>query len=202
MISSVIKPTIKYEENTTIDLLDKNNHFEVYEHVLCGIDVELCIGNINNINKIHNVLFCPVYLVKTNNSVIKIGIIEFTPIQMSYIFDENNDIDLDNVQILLYSFVTPQYINIITGNDNMEQSEDEEEPEQKSNTKSPQNTKLHETVVNTPPSPETNINHNMDSKKSTKNNNNKKAILNITEINEIKLNINGMSNKSRKNRNK
>ena len=107
MISSVIKPTIKYEENTTIDLLDKNNHFEVYEHILCGIDVELCIGNINNMNRIHNVLFCPVYLVKTNNSVIKIGIIEFTPIQMSYIFDENNEINLDNVQILLYSFVNP-----------------------------------------------------------------------------------------------
>jgi hypothetical protein len=98
-------------------LLDKNINFNVYEHSILGIDVELCIGNINNINKIYNVLFCPVYLVKTNNSVIKIGIIEFTPIQMSYIFDENNEIELDNVNILLFSFATPEYINSIIGNE-------------------------------------------------------------------------------------
>lgn len=190
MISSVIKPTIKYEENTTIDLLDKNNHFEVYEHILCGIDVELCIGNINNMNRIHNVLFCPVYLVKTNNSVIKIGIIEFTPIQMSYIFDENNEINLDNVQILLYSFVNPQYINEMTGNDKDEEETAKEEkveeplklniePQQKSNTKS-----------KPPP-------NNTDADISK---NNKKTSLNITEVNEIKLNINDKSKKTRKNK--
>ena len=119
MVFSKIKQSINYEENITIDLLDKNINFNVYEHILLGIDVELCIGNINNINKINNVLFCPVYLVKPNNTVIKIGIIEFTPMQMSYIFDENNEIELDNVDILLYSFGDLLFVllgNIINSN--------------------------------------------------------------------------------------
>ena len=105
---------------------------------------------------------------------------------MSYIFDENNEINLDNVQILLYSFVNPQYINEMTGNDKEEEEKVEEplklniEPPQKSNTKSK------------PPPP-----NNKDAAISK---NNKKTSLNITEVNEIKLNINDKSKKTRKNK--
>ena len=213
MVFSKIKQNIEYEENKTVDISDKHTNFTVYEHVLFEIDVEICIGNINNSNKIQNVLYCPVYLVKTNNNVIKIGIIEFTPIQMSYIFDENNEVNLDNVQILLYSFVTPQFIQLITGNEPDKASSDPEpEPKQvkKSNI---------ETEKNTESTKENSVNNNNKSSDSTTTkqpshstyqtqpvqqqsteNRKQKEKLNITEVNEIKLNVNGSSKNSRKNK--
>jgi hypothetical protein len=202
MLCSLIKPIIQYEEVTTIDLLDKNTSFEVYEHVLLGIDVELCIGNINNVNKVHNVLYCPVYLVKTNNNVSKIGIIEFTPIQMSYIFDDDNNMDLDNVTILLYSFVTPQYINSIIGNESETNSTKIVIPQQQP---SPPSQTLEIPTISKQPQIltqqiETNNSTESRSATATATTTKKKASLNITEINEIKLNVNGISKKSRKNR--
>jgi len=181
MVFSKIKQTIEYQEDKTIDLLDKHTSFNVYEHTLFCIDVEICIGNINNSNKIYNVLFCPVYLVKPNSHVVKIGIIEFTPLQMSYIFDENNDVNLDNVHILLYSFVTQSYIQSMIGHEN----DSEPKPVIKSITE-PE--KITESV-------NTKISKNIQ----------KKEKLNITEVNEIKLNeiklnVNSSSKNSRKNK--
>ena len=212
MLCSLIKPIIQYEEVTTIDLLDKNTSFEVYEHVLLGIDVELCIGNINNVNKVHNVLYCPVYLVKTNNNVSKIGIIEFTPIQMSYIFDDDNNMDLDNVTILLYSFVTPQYINSIIGNEPETNSTKIVIPQQQPSPPSqpsPTSQTLEIPTISKQPqilTQQIETNNSTESRSATTNTpttttTKKKASLNITEINEIKLNVNdGISKKSRKNR--
>lgn len=205
MVFSKIKQSINYEENTTIELLDKNMNFNVYEHTLLGIDVELCVGNINNVNKIYNVLFCPVYLVKTNNNVIKIGIIEFTPIQMSYIFDEHNEIDLDNVDILLYSGVTTEYINSIIGNDDhvtVDQSKLNTKSELSTNlliesTIKPTNEVLNNNVINTDVNiPNNNNNKNSDNQETL----NKKPRLNIINANEIQLNLNNSCKKSRKNK--
>jgi hypothetical protein len=213
MLCSLIKPNIQYEETTTVDLLDKNTSFEVYEHVLLGIEVELCIGNINNVNKLQNILFCPVYLVKTNNNVIKIGIIEFTPIQMSYIFDDDNNIDLDNVKILLYSFVTPQYINSII-NTREEDEEEKQENEFKPITNTVETPKintinnsniLEDTIVQpTPQQPEPQ--QTQPEQNISKDNTQIKPKLIITYINEIKLNAKPITtttrstNKSRKNK--
>jgi len=196
MVFSKIKQSIHYEETATIELLDKNMNFNVYEHTLFGIDLELCIGNINNINKIHNVLYCPVYLVKTNNNVIKIGIIEFKPIQMSYIFDENNDIELDNVDILLYSFVTPEYINsiIIVNDEDLTTTPPTNKPNHVEKV-TDQSAVSSSSPLHPPPQPPT-----IPTQTHPINNITPKTRLNIINANEIVLNpINSSCKKSRKN---
>ena len=94
MVLSKLDANISYPELKRMDPDDVTMEANLYEIEIKGVDVIIAIGNAKNMYAEKNITYFPIYLVKTNNSVIKIGIIEFTPIQMSYIFDENNDMTL------------------------------------------------------------------------------------------------------------
>jgi predicted NAD-dependent protein-ADP-ribosyltransferase YbiA (DUF1768 family) len=75
-------------------------------------DVVIAVGNAKNTFEEQNVLYFPVYLVKTNNKVIQIGVYEIKASDYISYLDANNNIDVEKLEEpLIYKFVTKQMLN-------------------------------------------------------------------------------------------
>ena len=105
MVASEIDPTLNYSEIKTVNLNDTKMESELYQIIVLGINIIIAIGTSKQTNK--NITYFPIYLVKSDDRVIQIGVYEFLTTAINkYIGDNGNLLVSNKMKPLLYSFAT------------------------------------------------------------------------------------------------
>ena len=112
MVLSKINSEVSYPELKRVDSDDLKTEANLYQIEIKGIDVIIAVGNSKNTFEDKNILFFPVYLVKSNNKVIQIGVYEIKASDYLSYLDETNNLDVEKKgEPLIYSFATAPFIN-------------------------------------------------------------------------------------------
>ena len=114
MVLSKINSEVSYPELKRVDSDDLKTEANLYQIEINGIDVIIAVGNSKNTFEDKNILFFPVYLVKSNNKVIQIGVYEIEATRYISYLDEENNLDIEKInEPLIYTFVTDSMLNKI-----------------------------------------------------------------------------------------
>ena len=112
MVLSKINNEVSYPELKRVDSDDLKTEANLYQIEINGIDVIIAVGNSKNTFEDKNILFFPVYLVKSNNKVIQIGVYEIEATRYISYLDEENNLDIEKInEPLIYTFVTDSMLN-------------------------------------------------------------------------------------------
>jgi predicted NAD-dependent protein-ADP-ribosyltransferase YbiA (DUF1768 family) len=112
MVLSKINSDVSYPELKRVDSDDLKTEANLYQIEINGIDVIIAVGNSKNTFEDKNILFFPVYLVKSNNKVIQIGVYEIEATRYISYLDEENNLDIEKInEPLIYTFVTNSMLN-------------------------------------------------------------------------------------------
>ena len=112
MVLSKINSDVSYPELKRVDSDDLKTEANLYQIEINGIDVIIAVGNSKNTFEDKNILFFPVYLVKSNNKVIQIGVYEIEATRYINYLDEENNLDIEKInEPLIYTFVTDSMLN-------------------------------------------------------------------------------------------
>ena len=94
MVASAIDPTLNYSEVKTVNLNDTKMQSELYQIMIFGINLIIAVGSSKQTNK--NITYFPIYLVKSDDRVIQIGVYEFlTTVLPKYINQTTYSVDKD-----------------------------------------------------------------------------------------------------------
>lgn len=108
MVLSKINNDVSYQELKSVDPEDMNKESDLYQIVIKDLDVVVALGNAKNTFADKNITYFPIYLVKSNNKVIQIGVFELSSTDM---FDENAELNIETLnEPLLYTFATKEMI--------------------------------------------------------------------------------------------
>lgn len=108
MVLSKINKEVSYQELKSVDAEDMNKESDLYQIVIKDLDVIVALGNAKNTFADKNITYFPIYLVKSNNKVIQIGVFELSSTDM---FDENAELNIETLnEPLLYTFATKEMI--------------------------------------------------------------------------------------------
>jgi len=112
MVLSKINSEVSYPELKRVDSDDLKTEANLYQIEINGIDVIIAVGNSKNTFEDKNILFFPVYLVKSNNKVIQIGVYELEATRYISYLDEENNLNIEKLnEPLIYTFVTDSMLN-------------------------------------------------------------------------------------------
>jgi hypothetical protein len=112
MVLSKINSEVSYPELKRVDSDDLQTEANLYQIEVNGIDIIIAVGNSKNTFEEQNILFFPVYLVKSNNKVIQIGVYEIEATRYINYLDEDNNLDIEKLNPpLIYTFVTVGMLN-------------------------------------------------------------------------------------------
>ena len=112
MVVSLINPEINYIELKRIHDEDRNKELDLYELEILNENVVISIGNIKNDFIKNNISYFPIYLIKKNNKGSQIGLFEIKSTNTIDYFDEKGNLLIEKINDpLLYSFITPDYLN-------------------------------------------------------------------------------------------
>ena len=112
MVLSKINSEVSYPELKRVDSDDLKTEANLYQIEINGIDVIIAVGNSKNTFEDKNILFFPIYLVKSNNKVIQIGVYEIEATRYISYLDEENNLDIEKInEPLIYTFVTDSMLN-------------------------------------------------------------------------------------------
>ena len=118
MVNSKIKPEIEYNESKRIDAEDMDYETTVFEAEILEKRVVIGIGKIKYTYTGKDLLFYPVYLL-SDNDVVKsqIGVFEMESKGIHKYLDIENQFDAENFakdgnELLLYSFVDKEYLEL------------------------------------------------------------------------------------------
>ncbi len=114
MVLSKINSEVSYPELKRVDSDDLQTEANLYQIEVNGIDIIIAVGNSKNTFEEQNILFFPVYLVKSNNKVIQIGVYEIEATRYINYLDEDNNLDIEKLnEPLIYTFVTDSMLRKI-----------------------------------------------------------------------------------------
>jgi hypothetical protein len=96
MVLSRINSDVSYPELKSVDNGDiKKEVDSLYQIEIKDIEIIIAIGNSKNTFEDKNILFFPIYLVKTNNKVIQIGVYEIEASNNLNYLDDHDNLDVD-----------------------------------------------------------------------------------------------------------
>lgn len=105
MVASAIDPTLNYSEIKTVNLNDTKMQSELYQIMILGINLIIAIGSSKQTNK--NITYFPIYLVKTDDRVIQIGVYEFLTTALPKYVSQTGKLRVSNKMTpIMYSFAT------------------------------------------------------------------------------------------------
>jgi predicted NAD-dependent protein-ADP-ribosyltransferase YbiA (DUF1768 family) len=122
MVKSTIKPEIEYNESKRIDAEDMDYETFVYEAEIFEKRVAICVGKIKYTHTGRGVIFYPVYLLSDDNVVrSQIGVFEMESKDLPNYLDAENKLDAeifakDGNKVLLYKFVTKEFLEMSKSN--------------------------------------------------------------------------------------
>lgn len=112
MVLSKLNSGVSYPELKSVDSGDLKTEANLYQLEIKEMDVIVAIGNAKNTFEDKNVIYFPIYLVKYNNKVVQIGVIEIKASDYLSYLDDYNNLDIEKMEEpLIYSFATKEYIN-------------------------------------------------------------------------------------------
>ena len=131
MVKSIIESSITYPETTNIDATDMGYDAVQFEiELFPDIEATIALGNIRYTYADKGVLYIPVYLLKGDTVIEKIGVYEFLASQLTQLLDEDNDFDitrLDNPLPMYYTFFNQQFLEKVLGKKVLKKSASVEE---------------------------------------------------------------------------
>jgi predicted NAD-dependent protein-ADP-ribosyltransferase YbiA (DUF1768 family) len=142
VVSNIIR-NVKFNEDRSVEIHDKNTEVAIFRITLFNIDVNVSIGKVNT-SLYNDIYFAPAYLVLNENVQIKIGIYEFLAEDYTTLLDDDNDLNIAYIDgPLLFNSVTLEYLQEMNDkyellqdilSDEEYESEDEDEDEPDANT--------------------------------------------------------------------
>ncbi len=116
MVQSKINELLQYPETTTVHSEDRNKELTVYDTKVYSLPVSICLGKVQHNYSSYGVWYAPIYLVKPNGRVTRIGVFEFRNSRFKNLRDVSGEeeLDFDKLQRekpLLYDFATIGYIS-------------------------------------------------------------------------------------------
>jgi predicted NAD-dependent protein-ADP-ribosyltransferase YbiA (DUF1768 family) len=111
MVHSLLNPSIKYNETTSLEKEDKDYDATIYEISLFDTDILIALGQPKYSFIDKNIVFYPLYLVKNDSVDSQIGVYEILNNELPAMLDDDGDINLDLLKSpLLYAFVDKTFI--------------------------------------------------------------------------------------------
>ena len=113
MVVSNIDKNLIYSEKPDINPTDNKKQGQLYQIMLTGLNVIITVGNQKNTTR--NISYFPIYLVKSNNTVIQIGVYEMLTTKVNkYIDHKTKTLIIEKLdEPLIYEFVTKQMLQKI-----------------------------------------------------------------------------------------
>lgn len=114
MVVSVIEPSINYPELKKVDKDDINAETSLYEMVIKGVPIVVAIGKQKNTFVDRNIIYFPLYLLKSNNKAMQIGLYEISATNLPAHLDDELNLNLETIDSpLIFSFVTANMLENI-----------------------------------------------------------------------------------------
>ena len=110
MVKSELDKSIIYQETKVIDPEDKGYSSSVYSIEVNDEEIEVAVGKEKYTNMEKNIVSFPLYIIINNTIKERIGLFEISSDNMLKAVDEEGDIDLNNGNILLFSYITKDYL--------------------------------------------------------------------------------------------
>jgi predicted NAD-dependent protein-ADP-ribosyltransferase YbiA (DUF1768 family) len=113
MVLSKLDPNnVSYPELKSVDSGDLKTEANLYQLEIEGVDVIIAVGNGKNTFEEYNIRYFPIYLVKSNNKVVQIGVYEIKASDYLTYLDDYNNLDVEKMnEPLIYSFATKSFLN-------------------------------------------------------------------------------------------
>jgi predicted NAD-dependent protein-ADP-ribosyltransferase YbiA (DUF1768 family) len=111
MVLSKLNSKISYPELKKMYIDDLKLEADLYEIEVHGIDIIIAIGNAKKDFEDKGILFYPIYLVKSNNKVVQIGVYEIQADNLLKYLDNDNNIDVETLdEPLIFKFSTREML--------------------------------------------------------------------------------------------
>lgn len=124
IMKSLLNETINYKENRTIDIEDIDYTTNIYEYKLYNLPIEIALGKANYIYTKYNIIHYSIYLIQDEQPVSKIGIFEIKSDELLHNINENDAVDLNKGNILIY--ITEKRVKKLIGSHNYNVNTDRE----------------------------------------------------------------------------
>jgi len=109
MVVSRIDSSVVYSENKNINPNDVKRESRLYQIMWNGLNIIIAVGSQKNTS--HNITYFPIYLVKTNNSVIQIGLFEILTNKIDKYLDSNRALKIEKLgEPLIYTCITKKMV--------------------------------------------------------------------------------------------
>jgi predicted NAD-dependent protein-ADP-ribosyltransferase YbiA (DUF1768 family) len=111
MVVSKLNPEINYIELSKVNEEDLKKQLNLYEINVFSQDIIISIGNIQHFFSNKNISYFPIYLITKKKKALQIGLFEIKATNSLEYFDEKGNLLIEKMdEPLIYSFVTPEYI--------------------------------------------------------------------------------------------
>ena len=136
MVQSKIIENINYKEQKGIDLNDINKEASIYEIPFEKSIINVAIGNADfqyRTKEHDNIVVFPIYFVKDDKVIEKIGVYEVETNDISSLYDEEEDLDIGKLSDpLFFSYATTKRLlskdnDFIQDDDDREDDQEDEE---------------------------------------------------------------------------
>jgi len=111
MVLSKLDKGTSYPELKSVDPDDFKKEANLYEIEIKDIDVIIAVGSAKKNYEEKNITYFPIYLVKTNNKVVQIGVYELFTTDLLNYMDEDGNLEVEKLDDpLVYTFVTKKML--------------------------------------------------------------------------------------------
>ncbi|NDA90547.1 MAG: hypothetical protein EBY20_06555, partial [Alphaproteobacteria bacterium] len=111
MVLSKLDKGTSYPELKSVDSDDFKKEANLYEIEIKDIDVIIAVGSSKKNYEERNITYFPIYLVKTNNKVVQIGVYELFTTDLLNYMDEDGNLEVEKLDDpLIYTFVTKKML--------------------------------------------------------------------------------------------
>jgi predicted NAD-dependent protein-ADP-ribosyltransferase YbiA (DUF1768 family) len=111
MVLSKIDKTVHYVENKKIDEEDRGFATSLFEIEILERTIVIGLGKEKHTYENKGIVFFPIYLVANNAIKSKIGVYEMKATDVISSLDEDGDINIEDAEPLLFSFVKPRFLD-------------------------------------------------------------------------------------------
>jgi predicted NAD-dependent protein-ADP-ribosyltransferase YbiA (DUF1768 family) len=109
MVVSRIDSSVVYAENKSINPNDVKRESRLYQIMWNRLNIIIAVGSQKHTN--HNITYFPIYLVKSNNSVIQIGIFEILTNKIDKYLDSKRALKIEKLgEPLIYTCITKKMV--------------------------------------------------------------------------------------------